>query len=306
MTADRSTPPDPAAPGADRVVDGTVDGAVDGAASRVRLDRLDGGIVRVTMTRADKMNALDAAMFDALAETIEHLAGDRTARVVILAGEGRAFCAGLDMGRFEDMGQPEGSRASASREVDALRLGPRIYGPANLPQQVAVGWRALPVPVIAAVHGVAFGGGLQIALGADVRIVAPDTRLSVMELHWGIVPDMGGMALLRRLAPVDRIRELVYSARQFSGEDALRYGLATDCRDDPHAAALALARVIAARNPDAVRAAKRLISDAEDADFADILAAESAEQIGLLGTPNQREAVRANLERRPPVFDDPA
>lgn len=296
MAADRSTPS-----GTSSTTDGGDGG--DGEAPRLRLDRLDGGIVTVTLTRAEKMNALDAAMFDSLAAVIDQLAGDKAVRVVVLTGEGKAFCVGLDRGQFESMGRPD---ASAAREVDALRLGPRIYGPANLPQQVAVGWRALPVPVIAAVHGIAFGGGLQIALGADVRIVAPASRLSLMEMHWGLVPDMGGMALLRRLTPVDRIRELVYSARQFSGEDALRYGLATETHADPRTAALELARVIAARNPEAVRAAKRLINDAEDAGFADILAAESAEQIGLLGTPNQLEAVRANLERRPPAFDDPS
>lgn len=272
------------------------------APDRVRIDRLAGGIADVRMTRADKMNALDAAMFDSLAAAIDELAADRSVRVVVLSGEGRAFCAGLDRGRFEGMGRAD---AAASREADELRLGPRTYGPANLPQQVAVGWRALPVPVIAAVHGAALGGGFQIALGADVRFVAPATRLSVMELHWGIVPDMGGMALMRRLTPVDRIRELVYTARQFSGEEAVAWGLATECRDDPLAAALSLAQQIAGRNPDAVRAAKRLINDAEDASFATILAAESREQIGLLGTPNQREAVRANLEQRAPAFRDP-
>lgn len=302
MAADRSTPAgtasSPDGPGGSPGAE-----AAAGEAPRLRIDRLDGGIVTVTLARPDKMNALDAAMFDAIAEAIEQLAGDKAVRVIVLAGEGRAFSVGLDRGLFEGMAHGD---PSAVPQVDALRLGPRIYGPANLPQQVAVGWRSLPVPVIAAVHGVAFGGGLQIALGADVRFVAPDARLSLMELHWGLVPDMGGMALLRRLTPVDRIRELVYSARQFSGEDALRYGLATDCRSDPRAAALELARVIAARNPDAVRAAKRLINDAEDADFANILLAESTEQIDLLGTPNQREAVRANLERRPPIFDDPA
>ncbi len=272
------------------------------APDRVQIHRLDGGIADVRMTRADKMNALDAAMFEALAAAIDELAADSSVRVVVLSGEGRAFCAGLDRERFDGMGRVD---PTAPRDADALRLGPRTHGPANLPQQVAVGWRSLPVPVIAAVHGAALGGGFQVALGADVRFVAPATRLAVMEMHWGIVPDMGGMALMRQLAPVDRIRELVYTARQFSAEEAVAWGLATECRDDPLAAALALAEQIAGRNPDAIRAAKRLINEAEDADFSTILAAESREQIALLGSVNQREAVLANLQQRPAVFRDP-
>lgn len=270
-------------------------------ADRVTIDCLDGGIADVRLARPDKMNALDSAMFTALAATIDWLAGESRVRVVVLSGEGRSFCAGLDRDRFEGM-----AAALPGQGGDLLGLGPRTHGPANLFQQVAVGWRTLPVPVIAAVHGVALGGGLQVALGADLRIVAPDARLSLMEMHWGIVPDMGGMALLRRLTPVDRIRELVYSARQFSGEEAVAYGLATQCGADPRADALTLARLIASRNPDAVRAAKRLINQAEDADFDTVLGAESEAQIALIGSPNQGEAVRANLERRPPAFRDPA
>ncbi len=273
-------------------------------ADRIRIMRLDDGIADVRLNRPDKMNALDARMFDAIAATIDALAADRTVRVVVLSGEGRAFCAGLDMSRFQTMAGPEAGDGAARRQADELRLGPRSHGPANLPQQVAVGWRSLPMPVIAAVHGVAFGGGLQIALGADIRLIAPTTRLSVMELRWGIVPDMGGMALLRRLTPVDRIRELTYTARQFSGTDAVAWGLATRACEDPLAEALSLAKEIAGRNPDAVRAAKHLINEAEDEPFARILQLESDAQLALLGSPNQREAVRAALEERPPRFTD--
>jgi enoyl-CoA hydratase/carnithine racemase len=272
---------------------------------RIRIERLDGGIADVRLNRPDKMNALDAKMFDAIAATIDGLAADRSLRAVVLSGEGRAFCAGLDMSRFQSMATPTDAGGDAARRVsDELRLGPRSHGPANLPQHVAVGWRSLPVPVIAAIHGVAFGGGLQIALGADVRLITPTTKLSVMELRWGIVPDMGGMALMRRLTPTDRIRELTYTARQFSGTEAVAWGLATRACDDPLAEALALAREIAGRNPGAVRAAKRLINDAEDGSFDRILQAESDAQIALLGSANQREAVRANLEQRPPRFSD--
>ena len=308
MTSDK----DPAR-GTERPTGPTANDQGAAPTDRVRIERLDGGIADVRLNRPEKMNALDPAMFDAIAAAIDQLAADRSVRVVVLSGQGKAFCAGLDMSRFRGMAQSDagagneadpGAAAAASRAADELRLGPRSHGPANLPQYVAVGWRSLPVPVIAAVHGVAFGGGLQIALGADIRLVAPQAALSVMELRWGIVPDMGGMALMRRLAPADRICELTYTARQFSGAEALAYGLATRVCEDPLAEALALAREIADRNPDAVRAAKRLISLADDAPFSGILQAESDAQIALLGTPNQREAVRANLEKRPPRFVD--
>ena len=163
-------------------------------------------------------------------------------------------------------------------------------------------WRELPVPVIAAVHGVAFGGGLQVALGADLRYVTADTRMSVMEIKWGLVPDMAGMLLMRGLVRPDRLRELIYSGRIVTGEEACALGLATTVVDDPRAAALATARDIANRSPDAIRAAKRLMQVSEDGDGAAILLAESVEQDRLIGGANQREAVIANMEKRAAVF----
>src|SRR5688572_30682801 len=187
---------------------------------RVRVTVDERGVAEVAMVRADKMNAIDAAMFKGLIDAIEQLRSDRRVRVVVVHGEGRAFCAGLDMGRFREMGS--GQSSGTLGDIVA-----RTHGLANGPQQVAWGWRELPVPVIAAVHGVAFGGGLQIALGADIRCVAPDTRLSVMEIKWGLVPDMGGMVLMRELARSDVVRELTFTGRIFSGEEALRLGFAT-------------------------------------------------------------------------------
>ncbi|PVY69906.1 enoyl-CoA hydratase/carnithine racemase [Cupriavidus alkaliphilus] len=262
---------------------------------------IEGGVADVRLNRPDKMNALDQAMFDALIETGEQLARLPELRAVVLSGEGRAFCAGLDMGRMAGM-LSEDAGASQPDSIGAGRLGQRTHGLSNRPQYACMVWRELPVPVFAAVHGVAFGGGLQVALGADVRYVAPDARLSVMELKWGLVPDMAGMVLTRGLVRPDVLRELIYSARVLSGSEACALGLGTYLADDPRAAALAAAREVALKNPDAIRAAKRLMAVAEGGDHAAILRAESDEQDRLVGSPNQREAVLANLEKRAPRF----
>ncbi len=165
--------------------------------------------------------------------------------------------------------------------------------------------RELPVPVIAAIHGVAFGGGFQIALGADVRYVAPETKLSILEIKWGLVPDMGGIALMRELARGDVVRELAFTGRQLSGAEAVSCGFATAVHPDPLAAARATAREIASKSPDAVRALKRLLNASADVDTASILLAESREQAALIGSPNQIEAVRAAVEKREARFADP-
>lgn len=247
------------------------------------------GIADVRLARPDKLNALDPAMFAGIIDTIERLRDTAGLRAVVLSGEGRAFSAGLDM-------------ASMAAGGSGIDLATRTHGIANDFQQVAWGWRALPVPVIAAIHGIAFGGGLQIASGADVRIAAPGTRLSVMEMKWGIVPDMAGFALWRGNVRDDALRELVYTAREFDAGEGQALGFVTRIADDPRAEALALARAIAGRNPHAIRAAKRLAGI--EGDSAAILAAESAEQAPLLRSPNQIEAVMANMQKRDPVFQD--
>ncbi len=246
-------------------------------------------VADVRLARPEKLNALDPAMFSALIDAIAQLADTPGLRAVVLSGEGGGFCAGLDMA----------SMTSAGSGVD---LAARSHGLANDFQQVAWGWRTLPVPVIAAVHGVAFGGGLQIASGADVRIAAPDARLSVMELKWGIVPDMAGFALWRGTVRDDVLRELTYTAREFDAEEAQALGFVTRIAPDPHADAMRLAQAIAGRNPDAIRAAKRLAN--LEADAAAILLAESREQAALLRSPNQIEAVMANMQKRMPAFAD--
>lgn len=270
-------------------------------ADRIEWTRHPDGVVELQLARADKMNALDPAMFDALIEAGESLRRDAAVRAVVISGQGKAFCAGLDMASFERMGQGAAS-AVLGAAAGGTDLATRTHGISNAAQYVAMVWREVPVPVIAAVHGVAFGGGLQVALGADIRIVAPDTRLSVMEIKWGLVPDMGGMVLMRELARSDVVRELTFTGRIFSGEEALKLGFATRLAAEPLAEALQMAREIAGKSPDAIRAGKRLLNAALSQSAADLLVAESVEQRALIGGANQTEAVRANIERRAPQF----
>lgn len=257
---------------------------------RVTITVVD-GVADVRLNRPDKMNALDPAMFSGIADAIAALEAMPGLRAVVLSGNGRAFCAGLDMGSMAGGGSGN-------------RLDARSHGPANLPQHVAWGWRTLPVPVIAAAHGVALGGGFQILSGADIRIVHPATRMAVMELKWGLVPDMAGMALWRTTVRDDVLRELTYTAREFTGEEALRHGFVTHLSEDSLAQATELARAIAGRNPHAIRGAKRLINAMADGDAASVLQAESDEQLKVIRQPNQVEAVKANMEKRAPVFAD--
>lgn len=258
---------------------------------RVKITLVD-GVADVRLVRADKMNALDPAMFAGIVGAIDELTEMPGLRAVVLSGEGRAFCAGLDMA----------SMASGGSGID---LDHRPWADAtNVVQQVSWGWRSLAVPVIAAAHGVAFGGGFQILSGADVRFAAPDTRLSVMEMKWGIVPDMAGFALWRTMVRDDVLRELTYTAREFSAQEGAALGFVSHIVDDPHAAAMTLAREIAARNPAAIRAAKRLANLSAEAGPAEIFRAESEEQRKLMRSPNQVEAVMANMQKRAPVFAD--
>jgi len=265
---------------------------------RIRVT-LEHGVADVRLVRSDKMNALDDQMFEALRRTGDRLKTTPGVRAVVLSGEGRAFCAGLDTANF-------GKMASGQRGGERLLQGERTPGGSNPAQHAVMAWRELPVPVIAAVHGVAYGGGFQLMLAADLRFIAADTRLSIMEINWGLVPDMGGMALLRGLVRDDLARELTYSGRVFSGSEALQLGLATRVCADPYAEALAMARQIADKPPRAMRAAKRLFELAREADAQAILLAESTEQAALIGAAEQAEAVTARLEKRAAVYADPA
>ncbi|MEW6767946.1 MAG: crotonase/enoyl-CoA hydratase family protein [Pseudomonadota bacterium] len=256
---------------------------------------MTGGVADVRLVRGDKMNALDAAMFEALIDTAEKLKTQKGLRAVVLSGEGRAFCAGLDTSSFTAM--------SGGGEAKLRDLAARTYGLANHVQQAVWGWRQLPVPVIAAVHGAAFGGGFQLTLGADMRFLAPDTKMSIMEIKWGLVPDMAGTPILNQLVRDDILRELTYTGRIFSAQEAMNYGLATRLCDDPRGAAFETAHDIAGKSPDAIRAIKRLLNKLS-IDPGPALLAESVEQMKLIGSPNQTEAVRANIEKRAPKFAD--
>ncbi|MEO5723051.1 MAG: crotonase/enoyl-CoA hydratase family protein [Ilumatobacteraceae bacterium] len=267
---------------------------------RVTITQAD-GVADVRMSRPDKRNALDGAMFSALAEAGEELKSAAGLRAVVLSGEGSSFCAGLDFSSFQSMAGGDRAAASAEGSPGTIKEG-RIT---HLGQQVAWVWQEVPVPVIAAVHGHALGGGIQIALGADIRIVHPDTQMSVREVHWGLVPDMSGTMTLARLVRADVAKDLIFSARVFDGREAFALGLATRLSEHPLDDALALAAEIAGRSPDAVRGAKQLINGLLNQGAAEQFAEERRIIGSLIGKPNQVEAVMANFEKRPAKFADP-
>ena len=269
-----------------------IPGVVD---NRVTIDIVD-GIADVRMNRADKRNALDNAMFASLAAAGEFLKTNTEIRAVVLSGDGASFCAGLDFGSFLVMA--EGPKSDGQVNAGAMSEG-RIT---HLAQQVCWVWQEVPVPVIAAVHGHALGGGMQIALGADIRYIHPDTQLSVREVHWGLIPDMTGTLMLSRLVRPDIAKELVFTAKIISGKEGYEIGLATHLSENPHADAMVLAREIAGRSPDAVRGAKKLLNLQANDGAAQQFASER-EVIGrLIGQANQAEAVMSHFEKRPANF----
>jgi enoyl-CoA hydratase/carnithine racemase len=260
------------------------------------------GIADVRLNRPDKYNALSPEMFEAIISAGESLRDADDVRVVVLSGNGRGFCAGLDFASFQGMA---GGGERRARPSAANLFEKTAEQPENRAQRPAMVWKRLPMPVIAAIHGVAYGGGCQIALGADIRIAAPDAKLSVMEIKWGLIPDMSLTQTLRDLVPLDVAKELTFSGRVLSGTQAQALGLVTRVADDPLDAAMALAREIAGKSPDAIRAAKRLFEATWHADPATGLELEQQLQGSLIGTPNQLEAVKANFENRAPAFKNP-
>ncbi len=260
---------------------------------RVRL-QIAGHVAVVTLTRPQKHNALDAAMFEAIIAAAERVAVEPGVRAVVLHGEGPSFCSGLDIA----------SMMSAPAGIDGLI--DRIRGEApNWFQRAAFDWVRVPVPVLAALHGNCLGGGLQIALGADIRFAAPDTRLSVMEVKWGLIPDMSITRTLPRLVPIDVAKELTYTGRVFSGTEGHALGIVTHVAEDPLAAATELASEIASRSPDAVRRAKRLFDEAWTGSAEETLKLEAELQLQVIGTPNQLAAVAAGVTKQPAQFTDP-
>ncbi len=269
------------------------------------------GVADVRFNRADKRNALDNAMFQAIAEAGENLKTETGVRAVVLSGDGPSFCAGLDFSSFQAMAGGEMNAqsvaAGADSESQAEAAGPGAMKAGritHLGQQVCWVWQELPVPVIAAVHGHALGGGLQIVLGADIRIVHPATKMSVREVYWGLVPDMTGTFVLSKLVRPDVAKELTFTARIFSGAEAAELGLATRLSETPYDDALALAHEIAGLSPGAVRGSKQLFNRILDEGAAEQFAAERSTIGAQIGTPNQIEAVMAGMGNRPPVYAD--
>ncbi|MDJ0749727.1 MAG: crotonase/enoyl-CoA hydratase family protein [Woeseiaceae bacterium] len=255
---------------------------------------IEGHVAEVMLDRPDKMNALDIPMFEALDDAARQLHSKPGVRAVVLHGAGDNFCAGIDLSVFSE-GGPEAMKTL---------LAPVAGSVANLAQRAGYAWRELPVPVICSLRGVTFGGGFQIAAGADLRIAAPETQFSIMESKWGIIPDMGISTTLRGIVPPDRIKELAWTGRVFDAAEAMGLGLLTAIEDDPLTAARAVAAACAERSPEALRGVKRLVNEAWNLSEQDALALEARIQTGLLGSRNQREAVLANVERRRPDFAD--
>jgi enoyl-CoA hydratase/carnithine racemase len=261
---------------------------------RVRIE-VDDHVAVVTLTRPEKHNALDVPMFEGIVSAAQQVAGEPGVRAVVLHGEGPSFCSGLDvMGVMASTPDGDGLLAPLRGEVP------------NRFQRAAYEWIGVPVPVIAAIHGNCLGGGLQIALAADIRIATADARLSVMEIKWGLIPDMSITRTLPRLVGIDVAKELTFTGTTFSGEEALALGVVTRLAEDPFAAAQELAGEIASKSPDAIRSAKRLFDQSWTGAAEETLALEASLQLGLLGSPNQLAAVTAGLAKQPAEFVDPS
>lgn len=253
---------------------------------------IDQQIATVRLNRPDKLNALNPDMFTQLSEAARQLAANREVRAVVLHGEGRGFCAGLDL---------------ASLQMDEEFLAPFRHGSSSYPnrfQTPAYLWKQIPAPVICALHGPVFGGGLQIALGADIRIVHPQAQLSVMEIKWGIIPDMSASQTLRDLMRLDIAKRLTFTGEIVDGEQAVELGLATQLSDDPLSAAMAMAERIAQNNPQAIALAKALYEQSWHGDRAASLRLEERLQNQVIGSSSQAEAISAQMDKRPANFAD--
>jgi enoyl-CoA hydratase/carnithine racemase len=253
--------------------------------------KVEDHVAEVRLNRPDKYNAVDAAMFEAVAAAADEIAANREVRAVVLTAEGDNFCAGIDMSLFQ----------SGFDFADALGT-PVAPSPANIFQRPGYAWRELPVPVICAINGVCYGAGFQIAMGADIRYSAADAKLSIMEIKWGLIPDMSLTTTVRDVLPADKVKELMFTAAVISGTEAQELGVVTAVHEDPVAAARQTALEIASKSPDAIRAGKRLLNEALRMPEAEALALEARLQGKLIGSPNQVEAAMANFEKRAPRF----
>jgi enoyl-CoA hydratase/carnithine racemase len=259
---------------------------------------IENSVADVRFNRPEKYNALSFDMIDAMANAINRLAKEPGVRVVVISGEGKSFCAGMDVENFAALQSGE-NKFSNFTDRYQNRLS-------NIYQHIGYGWKELPVPVIAAIHGVALGGGFQIAMGADIRFSTPDAKFSLMEMKWGLIPDMSITQTIRDIVSIDVAKELIFTGKVIKGEEAARLNLVTHVCEKPYEEAMALAREIASKNPDAVRAAKKLINEVWHGDSGRGLMMESELMMTLMGSPNQMEAVTANFAKQPPKFKDPA
>ncbi|MEZ0581303.1 crotonase/enoyl-CoA hydratase family protein [Nocardioides sp. MH1] len=252
---------------------------------------IEAGVAHVRLDRADKLNALTLPILQDLASTAHGLRKDKDLRAVIVSGEGDAFCAGLDFASV--MKNPTGI---------AKAFVPLPWRGTNLFQEACWAWRRVPVPVIAAVHGHCLGGGLQIALAADFRIATPDSRWSVLEGKWGLIPDMSGIAALSELVGIDQAKLLTMTAEVFDGTRALELGLVTKLDNDPLAGAQRLAADLAVKSPDALAAAKRLFNDTWHSSPRRTFARERLEQAFLLAARNTKAAREAAFKKSEPAY----
>ncbi|HJP50188.1 MAG TPA: crotonase/enoyl-CoA hydratase family protein [Pseudomonadales bacterium] len=265
----------------------------------VTIDINSNGVADVRLNRPDKYNALSSEMFDAISEAGESLIDNKTLRAVVLSGNGRGFCAGLDFSGFKNMAGESEPQAVAGRRMSSSNI------PGNPAQRPGMVWKEVPVPVIAAIHGVAYGGGFQIAMGADIRIAAPDAKFSVMEIKWGLIPDCSITQTLRDLVRLDIAKELTFTGRILPATEAAELGLVTSINDSPLEAALGMAETIASKSPNAIRLGKHLFENTWRTDVDRGLKLEAQLQGRLIGSSNQVEAVKANFEERSPQFSDP-
>ncbi len=265
----------------------------------VTLSINNNGVADVRLNRADKYNALNLNMFRAIAEVGESLKSNNNVRVIVLSGEGKGFCAGLDF--MSVMSEPNGGAGK-----DGERFLPPAGESANFFQKPAYVWTEQKVPVIAALHGAAYGGGFQIAMGADIRIAREDARLSIMEIKWGLIPDMSAFATLPNIVSMAVAKELTYTGRIVESAEALQVGLVNKVVSDHLASAFELAELIASKSPDAIRTGKQLIENAWRLPAKEAMAMEATLQKQIMGKENQIEAVTANMQSRPPKFKNPA
>ncbi len=256
---------------------------------------IENHVAYVKLNRAEKYNALNAEMFVEIVDAGRSVSADPSVRAVVLSGEGKGFCAGLDFESFMAMGDIASGQG--------LKFFNKPGGsPANYAQLVGYVWKQMPVPVIAAIHGAAYGGGFQLALAADIRLAGTDARFSVMEIKWGLVPDMSGTQTLRDLVRLDVAKELTFTGRVVGAEEAASLGLVTRICENPFEAAADMAKEIAGKSPDAITAGKQLLEKAWHGSSVDGLDLEAHFQKKIIGQANQIETVMANFENRPPAY----